>query len=145
MTDASIGVSNFNSSSLEALLPRVHVRPAANQCGFSVAGHFEKTSTWGRDDETHETCKKHGVTYMAYSPLGGNAMGGTGHVLRDPTVNKIAASHNRSAAQVALRWVTQQGVAAVTASDEIKHIASDLESFDFSLTNDEMEQLAKVR
>ena len=140
----AIGISNFNASAIEALMPHVHVTPAVNQCGFSISGHSEATSQWGRDDATHAACVKHGITYSAYSPLGGVAKHGTGHVLNDPTVNRVAAAHNRSAAQVALRWVTQQGVVAVTSSDKLTHVASDLQSFDFNLTTAEMDELAKV-
>ncbi len=45
----AIGISNFNASAIEALLPRVSVRPVVNQCGFSIAGHDESTSLWGRE------------------------------------------------------------------------------------------------
>ena len=46
---------------------------------------------------------------------------------------------------VALRWVTQQGVVAVTSSDEAAHISGDLASFDFDLTTEEIERLSKVQ
>ena len=77
------------------------VRPAINQCGFSIAGHSE--DLWGRDDATATLCAAHNITYSAYSPLGGWAKGGTSHVLNDPTVNAVAAAHNTTAAAVALR------------------------------------------
>ena len=141
----AIGISNFNASAIEALLPLIHVKPAVNQCGFSISGHDESTSLWGRDDDTQRACVKHGITYSAYSPLGGVAKHGTGHVLKDPTVNAVAKAHNRSAAQVALRWVTQKGVVAVTSSNEIAHVESDLQTFDFTLTSSEMSELAKVQ
>ena len=141
----AIGISNFNASAIEALLPHITVKPAVNQCGFSIAGHDESTSLWGRDDDTQRACVKHGITYSAYSPLGGVAKHGTGHVLHDPTVNAVADAHNRSAAQVALRWVTQKGVVAVTSSNELAHVASDLQTFDFALTSSEMSELAKVQ
>jgi 2,5-diketo-D-gluconate reductase A len=140
----AIGISNFNASAIEALMPRVSVRPVINQCGYSVAGHFESTSLWGRDDATQRACDAHNITFSAYSPLGGWAKGGTSHVLNDPTVNAVAQAHNVSAAAVALRWVTQQGIVAVTSSDKESHIAGDLASFDFDLTEDEIERLAKV-
>ena len=139
----AIGISNFNSSEIEKLMPHVHVKPAVNQCGFSIASHFEATSTWGRDDATRRTCAKHGITYVAYSPLGGTTVS-TGHVLSDPTVKAVAKAHNRSAAAVALRWVTQQGVVAVTSSDNLGHVRSDLQTFDFNLTASEMAALARV-
>ncbi len=71
-------------------------------------------------------------------------MGGTSHVLSDPTVNSVAAAHNSTAAAVALRWVTQQGIVAVTSSDNPSHVAGDLASFDLTLTDSEMAALAKV-
>ena len=139
----AIGVSNFNSSALAAFLPRVRTKPAVNQCGYSIAGHSE--SHWGRDDATVRTCERHGITYSAYSPLGGWAKGGTGHVLNDPTVNAVAAAHSTSAAAIALRWVTSQGIVAVTSSNKPSHVAGDLSSFDVDLSTEEMHKLAQVQ
>ena len=65
-------------------------------------------------------------------------------MLDNPTVNAVAAAHNTSSAAVALRWVTQQGVVAVTSSDKASHVAGDLASFAIELTEDEMAELAKV-
>ena len=89
-------------------------------------------------------CEASGIKYSAYSPLGGWAKGGTSHVLNDPTVNAVAKAHNVSAAQVALRWVVQKGVIAVTSSDKIEHIQGDLDIFTFMLNDTEMTQLANV-
>ena len=47
--------------------------------------------------------------------------------------------------QVALRWVLQRDVVAVTSSDKLSHISSDLAALEFALTDEEMEQLGKVR
>ena len=66
-------------------------------------------------------------------------------MLGDPTVNAVARAHNVSSAQVALRWVTQQGVVAVTSSDRDAHIASDVKSFSFNLTAAEIARLAQVQ
>ena len=136
----AIGISNFNSSAIDALYAAgLRVEPAVNQCGFSIGGHNE--SAFGRDDATLARCKEKGITYSAYSPLGGLS-----HVdvLHDPRVLQVAAAHKKSAAQVALRWVIQQEVVAVTASTKITHLESDLQVFDFSLTTAEMELLAKI-
>ena len=138
----ALGVSNLNASALSALLKVATVKPAANQCGYSVAGHSD--SYWGRDDATRRACEAAGITYSAYSPLGGWAIGGTSHVLDDPTVRAVAAAHNVSAAQVALRWVVQQGVVAVTSTNKSAHVQDDLAIFDFELSADEMARLAAV-
>lgn len=139
----ALGVSNFNASALAKLLPRVAVKPVVDQCAFSIAGHTD--DLWGRDDATKKFCDAHGIAYSAYSPLGGWAKHGTGHVLNDPTVKAVAAAHNVSAAQVAMRWVTQQDVVAVTSSDKDSHIVGDLASFAFNLTDDELARLAQVQ
>ena len=79
------------------------------------------------------------MTYSAYSPLGG--LSGI-DVLHDPVVERIAAAHNTSTAQVALRWVVQQGVVAVTASDKASYDVSDLNIFGFELTEADMAALS---
>jgi len=71
----AIGISNFNSSAVEALLPRVKVKPAVNQCGYSIGGHSEATQLWGRDDATRQTCRKHAVHDSAYPVLSRNLLG----------------------------------------------------------------------
>jgi diketogulonate reductase-like aldo/keto reductase len=75
------------------------------------------------------------VQYQAYSPLHG---GGTFSVFKDPTVAKIAAAHSVSPAQVALRWVTQQGVVAVTSDSDPAYATQDLSIFGFTLTGGEI-------
>jgi predicted oxidoreductase len=69
----------------------------------------------GHDDETIKFSQLHGITYEAYSPLGGDDLGGRS-VMTYPAVKQIAASHGVSGAQVALRWVVQQGCALTTAT-----------------------------
>lgn len=86
----------------------------------------------------------HSIIRYADSPLGGIALGGTGRVLSDPTVRSVAAAHNTSAALVALRWVIEQGVVAVTGSSKLPHVKDDLAVFDFQLTKTEMAALAAV-
>lgn len=139
----ALGVSNFNSSALEQLLKQVDVRPVVDQCAFSIAGHSD--SRWGRDDATKAFCDAQGIHYSAYSPLGGWAKHGTGHVLNDPTVQSVAAAHNTTTAAVAMRWVTQQGVVAVTSSDKASHIVGDMASFGITLTDAEMAKLHEVQ
>ena len=81
---------------------------------------------------------------MAYSPLGNWAKSGV-DVLKDPTVLAVAAAHNVSAAQVALRWVVQQGVPAVTAATKLEYAEEDLKIFEFQLSAAEMEKLTAVK
>ena len=136
----AIGISNFNSSAIDRLFAAgLKVPPAVNQCGFSIGNH--NSTALGRDLDTLATCRQKGITYSAYSPLGG--LSGV-DVLSNPTVLAVGRAHNKSSAQVALRWVTQQGVVAVTASTKASHLKSDLAIFDFELTKAEMAALTKI-
>eukprot|EP00746_Dinoflagellata_sp_MGD_P044453 gnl/MRDRNA2_/MRDRNA2_208463_c0_seq1.p2 gnl/MRDRNA2_/MRDRNA2_208463_c0~~gnl/MRDRNA2_/MRDRNA2_208463_c0_seq1.p2 ORF type:complete len:147 (-),score=16.61 gnl/MRDRNA2_/MRDRNA2_208463_c0_seq1:82-498(-) len=56
----------------------------------------------------------------------------------------IAATHQKSTAEIALRWVIQQGVVAVTASNKESHDLSNLDIFSFALTNAEMMRLSSL-
>ena len=69
---------------------------------------------------------------------------GTGALFHHPTVEAVAAAHNKSAAQVALRWVVQQGVVAVTASLEASYDTADLDLFDFVLSDAETAALSRL-
>jgi len=136
-TARAIGVSNFNASELSSLVAQTTVLPAINQCGFSIGNH--RNSSLGQDFGTVERCRELGVTYSAYSPLGG--LSGV-DVLKDPDVIAIGKKYGKGPAQVALRWVVQQGIVAVTASDKITHDEQDLDVFEFALTDSEMALLA---
>jgi len=81
----------------------------------------------GHDDETIKFSQLHGITYEAYSPLGGDDLGGKS-VMTYPAVKEIAAAHGVSGAQVALRWVIQQGCALTTATGDIQYMQEDLVS-----------------
>mmetsp|Transcript_12350 Transcript_12350/g.28996 ORF Transcript_12350/g.28996 Transcript_12350/m.28996 type:complete len:319 (-) Transcript_12350:28-984(-) len=137
----AIGVSNFNASFLDRFLPHVSVRPVVNQVGFSIGGHSDVESYDGRDDVTLAKCHDLGVTLTAYSPLGNITKI---NVLKDPTVTAVSKAHNKSNAQVALRWLIQQGIPLITATNSEAHAVSDLEVFDFELSPDEMTLLAAV-
>merc|ERR1711920_597266 len=117
--------SNFRASSIDSLLKDVTIKPAVNQCKFSIGSP---------DDATRKRCEELGITYSAYAPLGGTS--GV-DVLHQRDVLAIAKAHNKSAAQIALRWVVQQGVVAVSASTNASHDISDLGIFEFDLMQEE--------
>ena len=134
----AIGVSNFGADFMKRFLASdIKVRPAVNQCGYSIGAH--NSSNAGRNDATREYCQSQGVAYQAYSPLGG--LSGV-DVLGDKDVNTIASAHKVSAAQVALRWVAQQGALFVTAGSKSEYLQEDLDIFGFELSAAEMELLS---
>lgn len=78
------------------------------------------------------------LVLQAYSPLAG------GHLATpdsNSTLARIATAHNRSAAQIALRFIAQSGVAAVPKANTLEYMAENMGVFDFTLTDTEMVQL----
>jgi len=149
----AIGVSNLNASTLAALLARSTVKPAVNQAALSIAGHpavhdgdaascQEGSRLYGSDLETVRFCQSHGITYMAYSPLGSISRV---NVLHQPAVHAAVRAHDVSAAQVGIRWLVQQGIAVVTATSDSQHVAEALDVFNFALSEREMAALTRVR
>jgi diketogulonate reductase-like aldo/keto reductase len=133
----AIGISNFNSTNVKALLGSgITVKPAINQCGFSIGNHNNTDDrNLGRDDATLKYCQDQGIAYEAYSPLGGLSKI---DILNDADVKAIAAKHSVSAAQVALRWIVQQDALFVTAASNPEYLKEDLQVFSFTLTDQEM-------
>jgi 2,5-diketo-D-gluconate reductase B len=129
----AVGVSNFDSAQMADCLA---VGPVAvNQCSMHVGRH---------DDVSIRFAQAHNITYEAYSPLGGPDLHGKS-VLTYPAVVAIAKAHNVSGAQVAMRWVLQQGVAVVTATGNAEYIVEDLAApAAFTLTASEMARLSAV-
>jgi len=137
----AIGVSNFNHSLLADLAKVAKVKPAVTQNGYSVGNH--RDASVGSDDDTLGYCKKSGVKLSAYSPLG-SASGASGSIFNNPAVKAIAEAHNKSVAQIAIRWDVQQGILPVTSGSNRGHLMEDLDVFDFTLTDDEMTTLAAI-
>ena len=124
-TARAIGVSNFDSADIEALLKTAKVKPVVNQCHASVGM---------LDVETMEFGRKHNITYQAWSPLHSDC-------LHDPKVEAIATAHSATVYEVALHWLVQHGVPLVTSTNSSSHMASDLSIFGFDLTVQEMTTL----
>ncbi|MFC7175846.1 aldo/keto reductase [Halosegnis marinus] len=83
-------------------------------------------------------CSIHDVLLTAYSPLAHGA------VLDDPVLDDIGARYDKSAAQVAIRWLVQQdGVATVPKATSTGHLRANLDVFDFELTDAEMEAVRR--
>lgn len=145
----AIGVSNFNKTLLKRLLKASKVKPAVVQNAFSVAGHppshlgaagpcEEGAPLYGSDLETFDYCRRQRIAFSAYSPLGGISKV---DVLTQPAVQQAAQAHGKSAAQIALKYLVQQKIAAVTATTKPKHMMQALDLHGFDLTRREMRAL----
>jgi diketogulonate reductase-like aldo/keto reductase len=106
-------------------------RCATNQVPYNLGDR-------GIERDLMPWCERHGVTIMAYSPLGGE---GT-KLLRDPALARIAAAHGCSAAAVALAWTIRGGnVIAIPESGSVDHIKENAVALSLTLTPQELQTL----
>jgi 2,5-diketo-D-gluconate reductase B len=85
-------------------------------------------------------CRARGLVFTAYCPLG------RGRMLRDPVLAEIAAHKGRPLAQIALRWLVQQGnIVPIPRSSNPKRMAENLDVFSFTLTDEEMQRISALR
>jgi len=129
----SIGVSNWGPKQFESL--KFKTKPAVNQVEFNVYSH---------DDATESYCAENNITIEAYSPLGDPARTHSS-IFSDPSVLSIAAKHNVSAAQVALRWIVQKGHTLTFLSSDKSHQANSADLFGFTLAVDDIQTLDQLR
>ncbi len=83
-----------------------------------------------------------GIIMEGWYPLGGR--GHQKELLNDKILIQIAKSHNKSVAQVILRWDYQKNVVVVPGSSNPNHILENISIFDFELTNEEMKQIESL-
>ena len=85
-------------------------------------------------------CRKAGLIFMAYCPLG------RGRLFSDPVLGEIARNRGKRLAQIALRWLIQQGnIAPIPRSANPQHMAECLDVFNFTLTNEEMKRIFALK
>ena len=126
------GVSNFKVSDMEDLF-RVSRgdRCTTNQVLYNLGNR-------GIEHDLLPWCEQHGMPVMAYSPLGGAGAS----LLRDPTLARIGAAHNCSAAAVALAWAIRNGnVMAIPESGSAEHVKENAVALSLILTPDELHTL----
>lgn len=119
----AIGVSNFQIHHLQALAEFSKVDPVLNQ----IELHPKLAQK-----ELRDYCKNVGIAVQAWSPLM------QGQILDDPTITEIAKKHNKSVAQVILRWDIQQDILLVVKSSHEKRLISNAQIFDFELDDADM-------
>ena len=127
----NIGVSNFTLAMLDE---------AVHACPEPLVTNQLEYHCYLPQDRMLAALKRHGMILTAYCPVA------RGKLLDDPVVGEIAKAHGKTPAQICLRWLIQQpGVAAVPRALEERHIADNIDVFDFSLTDEEMRRLSSLR
>lgn len=125
-----IGVANFNIGLLDeaiALCPEPIVALQAE-----LHPYLDQTKLLS-------AVRRHGLAFIAYCPLG------RGRLFGDPVLSEIAQARGRSVAQIALRWILQQGYAPIPFSSKPERIADNFNVFDFTLSDDEMARIAALK
>jgi 2,5-diketo-D-gluconate reductase A len=125
----TIGVSNFRVEDLEQLEQQAFIQPTVNQ--IELHPHFPQVElrTW------HE---QHGIATESWSPL---AQGG---LLVNETIASVAARHDRTPAQVILRWHLQLGCVVIPKSVTPARMRENFELFDFELSDEDMTEVAAL-
>lgn len=122
----SIGVSNYEIEHLEEMKRYATVSPAVNQIEFHPF--------WFRKD-LMEYCQRSGIHVEDYCPLS------RGKWLTDECITTIARAHNKTNAQILLRWGLQHGNIVIPKSIHKERIEENIAIFDFTLSKTEMDQI----
>ena len=127
----SLGISNMHGEKLERLLNAAEIKPHVIQL------------------EAHPYCTEHeimdrlaecGTKLMGWYPLGHGDAG----LKQEPVFSKLADKYHKSNVQIILRWHTQMGFLTIPGSKNPDHIRDNADIFDFTLTADEMAEIAKL-
>ena len=128
----AIGVSNFQAGRFFDFAHYVEVKPMVNQL---------QCNTLIQQTGIEPLLAEFGTRMMAWGPLGGQGVDG---IVKSEELAAIGAQYGKSAAQVALRWLTQRGIAAIPKSSHKERMAQNFDVMDFTLSDDDMAQIAKL-
>ena len=125
-----IGVSNFNVALM---------REAMEDHGAEIICNQVEYHPFLSQRPVLDYARARGAAVTAYCPLA------RGEAAGDPTLERIAAKHGKTSAQVALRWLLQQdGVAAIPKAAKSEHLRANLEVFDFALDDDDLAAIDRL-
>lgn len=127
----SLGISNFHDEKLERLLAAAEIKPHVVQL---------ETNPYCIKHKVIDRLAEYGTRVMGWYPLGH----GDRELVNEPVFTKLAKKYNKSNAQVVLRWATQKGFITIPGSKNPAHIKSNADIFDFTMTDDEMAEIAKL-
>lgn len=126
----AIGVSNFNIEHLQLLLDECEVVPAVNQ----VECH-----PYLQQAELKAFCRKHDIHIESWSPLNRG-----GVLFEDEVIQTLAKKHEKTPAQIILRWHLQEGAIVIPKSETPSRIEENFNVFDFKLTDEDMQEIESI-
>ncbi len=127
----AIGISNFEGKFIEELQSKWEIAPQFIQ----VEAHPYFTQK-----ELRKTLDQYGIRLMSWYPLGH----GDKSLLQEPVFKKLGEKYGKTPAQVILRWHTQMGFVVIPGSKNVDHIRDNLNILDFTLTDAEMADIARL-
>ena len=125
-----VGVANFTSQMLDEAVQAADEPLVTNQ--IEVHPFLDQTKVIA-------ACRKHGLSITAYCPLA------RGKIPNDDTLDRIGAAHGKTSSQVALRYLVQQGIIPIPRTANPDHLAANLAVFDFSLSDEEMAAIGRLK
>ncbi|XP_013773691.1 1,5-anhydro-D-fructose reductase-like [Limulus polyphemus] len=142
MTKA-IGISNFNSEQIKRIYDNARIKPANLQ--VECHAYFPQIKLF-------QICKELNISLTAYGPLGNPSLSGflrenfginaeLPNLLKDPALQDIAEKHQKTAAQILLRWLIQRGIIVIPKSSNPNRIKQNFEVFDFNLSEEDVNQI----
>lgn len=128
----AIGVSNFQAGRFFDFAHYADIKPMINQLQCNVLAQQNEIQTVLQETDTKT---------MAWGPLGGQGVDG---IVQSELLAAIGQKYNKSAAQVALRWLIQRGIVAIPKSSHIERMQQNFDIFDFELTPNDMLQIGDM-
>jgi 2,5-diketo-D-gluconate reductase B len=125
----NIGVSNFTVALIEAAV-RASTEPLV--CDQVECHPFLDQS------KVIAACRLHGMAVVAYSPIA------QGNVRDNAVLARIGAAHNKTAAQVSLRFLVQQGIVVIPRTSKVERLSENAAIFDFSLSEAELADISAL-
>ena len=124
-----IGVSNFTVELVEEAV-RLSSDPIVNN-QIELHPYLDQSRVIA-------ACRRLGISVTAYSPIAKGAAKG------DPVLARIGKAHGRSAAQVCLRYLVQQGIIVIPRTSKVERLSENFEIFDFALNEAEMDEVCAL-
>ena len=130
-TVRAIGISNFGQKEYDRFLERCGVVPAVDQ---------EESHVYYPQLELKEQLARHGTQMQSWASF----TEGRRNIFVDPLLNRIGAKYGKTAGQVALRYLTQNGIAVIPKSVHRDRMEQNLNSLNFTLAQEDLEQLSRL-
>jgi diketogulonate reductase-like aldo/keto reductase len=124
-----IGVSNFTVALIDE---------AVASCSEPLVCDQVEYHPYLDQSKVREACVRHGMALVAYSPVA------KGRIKSDHALQRIGERHGKTAAQICLRWLVQQGVAAIPRTSKLERLSENIEIFDFELSEEDMQQISAM-